>query len=185
MSSASDSLIDTLSALADVCFQSAPVPDQPANNAQIAYIEPDQTITLNALTTQEDATWGITRISSLEPGTSKYTYDDSAGEGTYAYVVDTGIYTDHGDFGGRAEFGVSFVDGEESDGHGHGTHVAGTIGSTTWGVAKKTNLIAVKVLDSEGSGSLSNVIAGLEWVVNDATSKDREYFFFGRCNSSR
>lgn len=70
---------------------------------------------------------------------------------------------------------MSFVEGEEDDGNGHGTHVAGTIGSTTWGVSKKTNLIAVKVLDAEGSGSLSDVVAGLEWVVNDATSKNRKY----------
>ncbi|KAI0503375.1 peptidase S8/S53 domain-containing protein [Xylaria bambusicola] len=98
----------------------------------------------------------------------------SAGEGIFVYCIDTGIATDHPDFEGRAEFGASFVDGEgEGDGNGHGTHSAGTIGSKTWGVAKKTRLIAVKVLGASGSGSTSSVIEGMQWALHDATDKRR------------
>ncbi|RYP36691.1 hypothetical protein DL768_010927 [Monosporascus sp. mg162] len=145
-----------------------------AKLAEVAYIEPDQVIRTSALKTQRNATWGLARLSSREPGAADYVYDDSAGEGTYAYVIDSGIYTAHPDFEGRASFGATFVDGEdESDHDGHGTHVAGTIGSATYGVAKKTELIAVKVLGGDGAGSLSNTLAGLEWAVNDAISKGR------------
>ncbi|RYO92862.1 hypothetical protein DL764_008066 [Monosporascus ibericus] len=113
-----------------------------AKLAEIAYIEPDQ---------------------SREPGTADYVYDDSAGEGTYAYVIDSGIYTAHPDFEGRASFGATFADeADESDHNGHDTHVAGTIGPATYGVAKKTELIAVKVIGEDGKGLLSNVIEGLE-----------------------
>ncbi|KAI1342422.1 oryzin precursor [Xylariaceae sp. FL0016] len=146
-----------------------------SNLAEVEYVEPDVKVSINALQTQPEASWGLARISSREPGTSQYVYDESAGEGTYAYIIDTGIYTDHPDFGGRASFGASFVEGDdtESDGHGHGTHVAGTAASVTYGVAKKANLIAVKVLGSDGSGALSQVIAGIQWAVEDAASKGR------------
>ncbi|KAK8862578.1 oryzin precursor [Apiospora arundinis] len=146
-----------------------------ANFTEVAYIEPDVTISINALETQTNAPWGLARISSRVPGTTDYTYDNSSGAGTYAYIIDTGIYLQHQDFEGRATFGASFVDGDSSatDGNGHGTHVAGTTGSKTYGVAKKTNLIAVKVLDAQGSGQLSQVIAGMQWAVNDATNKGR------------
>lgn len=122
--------------------------------------------------TQEDADWGLARISSTSPGTSTYTYADSAGEGTCAYVVDTGIETDHPEFEGRAEFLKNFAGGSDSDGQGHGTHVAGTIGGVTYGVAKKTKLFAVKVLDDNGEGSNSGVIAGMDFVADDAASQD-------------
>lgn len=146
---------------------------------QILYIEPDHLVTLSAPApapqTQTNAPWGLGRISHREPGSTDYVYDASAGEGTYAYIIDTGIYVDHEDFGGRATWGINLAeDGIDKDGNGHGTHVAGTTGGSTYGVAKKTNLIAVKVLDSEGSGANSQVIAGIEWAVNDAKSKGRE-----------
>lgn len=86
---------------------------------------------------------------------------------------DTGIYTSHPDFGGRASFGANFADNSNTDGNGHGTHVAGTTGSNTYGVAKKTNLIAVKVLGSDGSGTNSGVISGINWAANDVRSKGR------------
>jgi subtilisin family serine protease len=85
-----------------------------------------------------------------------------------------GIRITHEDFEGRAEWGTSFVEGEaDTDGEGHGTHVAGTIGSKTYGVAKKTTLIAVKVLDETGSGTSENVIAGIQWAVKDAKENKR------------
>ncbi|KAL1591724.1 hypothetical protein SLS60_011723 [Paraconiothyrium brasiliense] len=96
-----------------------------------------------------------------------------AGEGTCAYIIDTGILTTHPEFEGRAEWLENFTgDGSDSDGAGHGTHVAGTIGSVTYGVAKKTKLYAVKVLDASGSGTYSGVIAGIDYVANDHTTRD-------------
>ncbi|KAI4944138.1 hypothetical protein J4E91_008993 [Alternaria rosae] len=90
------------------------------------------------------------------------------------YVIDTGIEIEHPEFGGRAFFLADFS-GEDTmiDGMGHGTHVAGTIGSMTWGVAKKTTLLAVRVLDSFGSGTTDGVIAGMDYVVTDA-ARSRE-----------
>lgn len=104
--------------------------------------------------TQQNADWGIARLSNAQPGSTTYTYDDTAGEGTCAYIIDTGIEASHPEFEGRATFLQNFAeDGQDSDGHGHGTHVAGTIGSKTYGVAKKTTLFGVKVLDASGSGT--------------------------------
>lgn len=85
-----------------------------------------------------------------------------------------GIYAEHNDFEGRASRGPNFVEGDpDTDCNGHGTHVSGTIGSTTYGVAKKTSLIGVKVLSCEGSGSNAGVLAGIDWAVQDAASKGR------------
>ncbi|KAI6716453.1 hypothetical protein JHW43_001054 [Diplocarpon mali] len=148
--------------------------DTPANALKIAWIEPDTKVRTLALTTQANAPWGLARISHREANATDYIYDDSAGEGTFAYVLDTGIYTEHADFEGRATFGANFAgDGDNSDGHGHGTHCAGIIGSRTYGVAKKAQLIAVKVLDKDGAGSLSSIIAGLNWVMEDVTAHHR------------
>lgn len=107
-----------------------------------------------AYVTQSGSTWGLSRIShrNRQTGTLSYTYDDSAGSGTCVYVVDTGISTTHPEFEGRATFLANFAgDGSNTDGNGHGTHCAGTVGSKTYGVAKKTKLYAVKVLDASGS----------------------------------
>ncbi|KAI0111438.1 oryzin precursor [Daldinia grandis] len=140
---------------------------------EIAYIAPDTKVSIASLTSQTSAPWGLTRISNRAPDASKYTYDESAGEGTYAYILDTGIFLDHPEFGGRASFGANFVEGNSNntDENGHGTHVAGITGSATYGVAKKINLIAVKVLGPTGSGDASQVIAGLQWTVKDAIAK--------------
>jgi subtilisin family serine protease len=140
------------------------------NDPNVDFIEQDGIVTISA--TQENAPWGLARISSAEPGGTTYTFDDAAGEGTCAYVVDTGIDINHPEFEGRAEWGDNFADNSDADGQGHGTHVAGTIGSLSFGVAKKTKLIAVKVLDDSGSGSNSGVIAGMEFVVDDAAARD-------------
>ncbi|KAI8960207.1 subtilisin-like protein [Daldinia sp. FL1419] len=139
------------------------------NNADVDYIEQDAVVTIKA--TQENADWGLARLSSSEPGSTTYTYDDSAGEGTCAYIIDTGIEVDHEEFEGRAKFLNNFADNDDTDGNGHGTHVAGTIGSKTYGVAKKTSLFAVKVLDASGSGTNSGVIAGMDFVAKDAAGQ--------------
>ncbi|KAI1126097.1 oryzin precursor [Nemania abortiva] len=142
----------------------------------VAYIEPDVMVETAAAEFQSNSPWGLARISSTTPNTNTYVYDDSAGEGTYIYVIDSGIYVEHPEFEGRASWGTSFVANDAKptvDENGHGTHVAGIAGSKTYGVAKKANLIAVKVLNSAGSGPISQVIAGIQWAVDDAKSKNR------------
>lgn len=120
------------------------------------------------MVTQPNAPWGLGRISSRQRGNPNYYYDDSAGAGITAYDVDTGIDINHPDFEGRAIWGTNQVDNVNTDQNGHGTHVAGTIAGRTYGVAKKARLVAVKVLDARGSGSISGIIAGMNWSVNHA-----------------
>jgi len=96
--------------------------------------------------------------------------DQQDGRGVTAYVLDTGIYIDHNDFGGRAAYGANFVDSVATDQHGHGTHCAGTIGGNLYGVAKTTSLVAVKVLGRTGSGATSGVIAGINWAAQQHQS---------------
>lgn len=126
-----------------------------------------------AVVSQSSASWGLGRISNIKPGNMSYTYDDSAGSNTCSYIIDSGIYTAHPDFEGRAMFLANFAgDGSNNDGHGHGTHVAGTVGSKTYGVAKRTKLYAIKVLSDSGSGTTSGVLAGINFAANDAKSRD-------------
>lgn len=136
-----------------------------ANDPNIKFIEADQTVSINA--TQNNATWGLDRIDQVNlPLNSTYNYDQD-GTGVTAYIVDTGIRTTHSNFGGRASAGFTSInDGQGSnDCNGHGTHVAGTVGSNTYGVAKNVDLVAVRVLGCNGSGSNSGVIAGIDWVT--------------------
>lgn len=86
------------------------------------------------------------------------------------YGVDTGIDINHPEFSGRIRWGANTVDGDNRDGHGHGTHTAGTFAGETFGIAKKASVVAVKVLGSDGSGSFSGIIEGINWCVNDARS---------------
>jgi subtilisin family serine protease len=133
----------------------------------ILYIEADQVVKITDSTaTQTGATWGINRISQTSlPLTGRYSYWASAGLGVDAYVVDTGILLAHKEFEGRAKFGANYAGGANDDCNGHGTHVAGTIGGATYGVAKKVTLIAVKVLDCAGSGTNAGVINGIDYVT--------------------
>ena len=136
-------------------------------NPNVAFIEADFEVKLNA--TQNNATWGIDRIDQRNlPLSTTYNYT-STGAGVTSYIIDTGILTSHNDFGGRAVSGYDAVgDGRgTTDCNGHGTHVAGTVGGTTYGVAKQTRLVAVRVLGCGGSGSNSGVIAGIDWVTGD------------------
>jgi len=114
--------------------------------------------------------WGLVRISQrdMNLAPNNYFYPDSAGSGVTAYILDTGIYVEHNDFGGRAQFGFKAETGwSNTDGNGHGTHVASTVGGTQYGVAKNVNLVAVKVLSDGGSGSYAGVIAGVDWALGD------------------
>jgi oryzin len=134
-----------------------------------------EAVAKRGLTTQTGAEWGLARISHKNANTgSTYIYDTTAGQNTRIYVVDTGILTTHTQFGGRASWGANFVTGSaNTDENGHGTHCAGTAAGSTYGVAKKAALTAVKVLDANGAGAISGVISGIQWAVNDAVAKGK------------
>lgn len=137
---------------------------------RVAYIEADQPV--HAFATQSSATWGIDRIDQTAlPLSATYTYDYT-GAGVKAYIIDTGILLTHSDFGGRAILGVDEISSSNGgvDQNGHGTHVAGTVGGTTYGVAKGVTLVAVRVLDASGSGTTSGVVAGVDWVTSNHAS---------------
>ncbi|KAK3293135.1 serine protease [Chaetomium fimeti] len=121
---------------------------------------------------QYNAPWGLARISHHNKDHRDYVYSDTAGTGVYVYVVDTGIRTTHADFKGRAIWGTNFIaSSSDSDEDGHGTHVAGVIAGKTYGVAKNATVIAVKVLDKTGTGSMSGLLQGLNWAVADAKKR--------------
>ncbi len=135
----------------------------------VLMVEQDRKVHVEAAT-QRNPTWGLDRIDQRPVKASKtYTPMDD-GSSVHAYVIDTGIRVTHQEFAGRAAYGWNFVDGDNNanDCDGHGTHVAGTIGGTHYGVAKKVQLVAVRVLDCEGSGYLSDVIDGIDWVTANA-----------------
>jgi subtilisin family serine protease len=137
-----------------------------AADPSVAYVEQNQTVSL--LATQTNATWGIDRIDQRNrPLSTTYTYPRTASN-VHAYIIDTGIRVAHAQFGGRATSGYDAVDGGTADDcNGHGTHVAGTVGGSTYGVAKAVQLVAVRVLDCRGSGTTAGVIAGVNWVTNN------------------
>lgn len=132
-------------------------------DARVLRIEPDGIA--RASTTQSGATWGIDRVDQRNlPLSGTYTYART-GAGVTAYIIDTGINYTHSEFGGRASKGYDSFGGTGADCNGHGTHVAGTVGGATYGIAKAVTLKAIRVLDCNGSGSWSGVIAGIDWVV--------------------
>ncbi|QEV16387.1 S8 family peptidase [Streptomyces alboniger] len=139
-----------------------------AANPAVARVETDGIA--RAIETQTNPTWGLDRVDQRDlPLDKKYTYPSTASNVT-TYVVDTGIRLTHQDFGGRAVSGYDFVDNDSnaSDCNGHGTHVAGTVGGSTYGVAKGAKLVAVRVLNCAGSAPWSTVISGVDWVTRNA-----------------
>ncbi|KPM41426.1 Cuticle-degrading protease [Neonectria ditissima] len=173
------SAVDSVAAEPDVIYKkvggfsatlTAKELDDLRNDPNVAYIEQDSRAKIFA--TQQNAPWGLARLSNKEAGSTTYTYDDSAGEGVCAYIVDTGIEADHPEFEGRAEFIATYIDDIQEDDHGHGTHCAGTVGSKTYGVAKKSNLYGIKIFDKDGYGTDSLMIAGMDRVLQDVPSRD-------------
>ncbi|CAB1262570.1 alkaline serine exoprotease A precursor [Vibrio cholerae] len=143
----------------------------------VDYIEQNQIITVNPIISasanaaQDNVTWGIDRIDQRDlPLNRSYNYNYD-GSGVTAYVIDTGIAFNHPEFGGRAKSGYDFIDNDNdaSDCQGHGTHVAGTIGGAQYGVAKNVNLVGVRVLGCDGSGSTEAIARGIDWVAQNAS----------------
>jgi cerevisin len=145
---------------------------------EVDYIEHDQVVRALDIGTQNSAPWGLARVSHREKlnfGTfRKYVFDESGGDGVDVYVIDTGVNVDHVEFQGRAKWGKTIPQNDNDvDANGHGTHCAGTIASRRYGVAKSANIIAVKVLGSNGSGSMSDVVAGVSWAAESAEATEK------------
>ena len=150
----------------------------------MAFVEKDSMMYASEM--QRNAPWGLSRISHRTELTlrtfNKYEHDENGGEGVKVFVIDTGINVDHRDFHGRASWGATFAKDGDNDGNGHGSHCAGTIAGQRFGVAKQANPVAVKVLSAQGSGSNSEVLAGINWAVEqhqidaaDAKKNGRKY----------
>ncbi|KAI9595170.1 putative alkaline serine protease [Syncephalis fuscata] len=138
-------------------------------DSRVEYIEEDGIMQI-AADQASPPSWGLTRVSERVLDLTKpFVYPDTAGEGVDIWIVDTGVQESHADFEGRAKLIKSFVTGEaNADLNGHGTHVAGTVGSATYGVAKKAKIYGVKVLNGRGSGTISGVLAGIQYVAQNA-----------------
>lgn len=131
---------------------------------------------------QRNSPWKLSAISSYTMlpflnTETEYEYIKNGGQNVNVYIIDTGIEVTHPEFSGRAEWGYNAIDGSpDKDEHGHGTHCAGTIGGKSTGVAKGARVIAVKVLDDKGNGLTSNMISGIEYVMNDHKRRKEEYY---------
>jgi aqualysin 1 len=139
------------------------------NNPNVAFVEQDQTVSLTQVASpQNQVTWGLDRIDQADRPLDTQYHFTSSGAGVNAFIIDSGIRPDHVEFTGRLRPGYNSVPDANgtNDCNGHGTHVAGTVGGSTWGVAKGVSLIPVRVLDCAGSGTWSGVIAGVDWVAN-------------------
>ncbi|KAI0376245.1 oryzin precursor [Hypomontagnella monticulosa] len=155
------------------CSMDGDVFTQISRDDAVEFIEPDSAISLAKHITQTNATWGLSAVSHRVMDHTDYVYDSRAGVGTYAYIIDSGLLPSHEEFEGRAHLGYNAIGGEFIDDVGHGTHVAGTIGGKTYGVAKKATLISIKVIGEHG-GYTSDLLDGLHWAVANITAEKRE-----------
>lgn len=143
-------------------------------NPMVDFVEQDSIMHINEFDVQREAPWGLARVSQrkLENAAVDYLYDNEGGKGVTAYIIDTGIKTEHPDFEGRAVWGDAIAFPKlRVDAHGHGSHVAGTIGSKTYGIAKKVDLVAIGVMNLLGSGTTSDIIKGMEFAVKEHQAK--------------
>lgn len=151
---------------------SMPEVDYVEQNVRFHTLDIQASASASLVTQAKPPSWGLPRISqrkTVRNQTIPYVYPTSAGAGVTVYVIDSGIMFNHTDFEGRAKNGKNFVKNEPNyDEKGHGTHVAGIVGGKKYGVAKKVNLVSVKVLDSQGGGELSDILKGLDWVIQKA-----------------
>ncbi|WP_405731071.1 S8 family peptidase [Streptomyces sp. NBC_00028] len=141
-----------------------------AADSRVASVVQDTRVSLDR-TQPNPPSWGIDRVDQRDlPLDKSYTWPNSAGAGVTVYIIDTGIRISHKDFGGRAGYGWDFVGDDKyaGDGNGHGTHVAGTVAGSKYGIAKQAKVVAVRVLDNAGSGTTAQVIAGIDWVTRHA-----------------
>ncbi|QWV97179.1 S8 family peptidase [Geomonas nitrogeniifigens] len=147
----------------------ATLPDQALqgvrHNPNVEYIEQDQAVSIGIEVSQAVSTWNLDRIDQRALPLDGYFNYLNSGVGVTAYVIDTGIRTSHTEFGGRASIGYDALGGNGQDCNGHGTHVSGTIGGSHYGVAKDVALVGVRVLDCSGSGAISGVVSGVDWVT--------------------
>lgn len=161
-----------------------------ANGVSVQYVEKnhfmramvldEETLDVETQATQSTAPWNLDRLDARSGLDSSYTYADSRGAGVTVYVIDTGILTTHTQFQPRTIPVQSYVTSSSwfgrrttltADGNGHGTHCAGTIGASTFGVAKRASLVAVKVLADNGSGATSQVVSGVNWVIGQCRNR--------------
>ncbi|KAJ3416218.1 subtilisin-like serine protease [Chytridiales sp. JEL 0842] len=145
---------------------------------EVAFVEQDTIVSIDQVDNpiqQAEEPWGLRRLSKPDlPLPEAYTFNEAAGEGVDVYVIDSGALVSHPEFEGRAIAGPDFSSEKNgTDMNGHGTHVAGIIAGKTYGVAKKANIIAVKVFPASGSGPRSNTIAGINWAVEQASRSGR------------
>ncbi|KAF9427172.1 serine protease [Entomortierella beljakovae] len=146
-------------------------------NPIVDYVERDQAVHL--ADTQHGAPWGLARISHRKTLTSKtiskYEHNSNGGDGITIFIIDTGINIHHEDIKGRVVWGINTIDDDDTDGHGHGSYVSSIAGGTQFGVAKKVNFVAVKVVDARGESQISQVINGVNFALNGHLSmKDKQ-----------
>ncbi|MFI5734086.1 S8 family serine peptidase [Kribbella sp. NPDC051587] len=159
-----------------------------AADPSVAYVEQVQTMTI-ADTQNNPPNWGDDRIDQRDlPLSKSYTYPANPGQGVTVYILDTGINANHQEFTGRVKQGTDFVDNDSNpaDCHGHGTHVAGTAVGTTYGVAKKANVVSVRILNCQGNGEDDDILAGMNWIKANAVKPAVANYSVGcggRCNS--
>jgi cerevisin len=158
-----------------------------SNDESVESIELDQIVQIHPVRdeTERNSTWALARVTKRmwddsTKDASSFRFDVNDGQGVTAYVIDTGVNIRHSEFEGRASYGKSFIKDYETgepqdadDGNGHGSHVSSLIAGKTYGVAPKASIVAVRVLDENGSGSMSDVIAGIGWVVKEHLKKGR------------
>ncbi|MBM0229552.1 S8 family serine peptidase [Micromonospora sp. ATA51] len=146
----------------------APAAARIAADPAVAYVEQNHTVSIFGTQTNPPS-WGLDRIDQRNlPLDSSYTYPNTASN-VHAYIIDTGVLFGHNDFGGRAVSGFDAVDGGSADDcNGHGTHVSGTVGGSSYGVAKAVQIVGVRVLDCQGSGTNAQVVSGIDWVTANA-----------------